>query len=75
MSKKQDNHKIINGWVERNLTQETADGSLSKAFEVDGIIDQLTECMLAGRNPIAYSFNLEPQLQLLSFQLEVPILA
>jgi ATP-dependent Clp protease ATP-binding subunit ClpC len=155
MSKKQDNHKIINGWVERNLTQETADGSLSKAFEVDGIIDQLTECMLAGRNPIitgesgigktsiihelvrriesgnrlvelkgqqvlqlslrrrasglkqpnsqmrpemqklvtalldpgcnfipyfrdlhlAYAFNLEPQLQLLSFQLEVPILA
>ncbi len=155
MSKKQDNHKIINEWVERNLTQETVDGSLSKAFEVDGIIDQLTECMLAGRNPIitgesgigktsiihelvrriesgnrlvelkgqqvlqlslrrrasglkqpnsqmrpemqklvtalldpgcnfipyfrdlhlAYSFNLEPQLQLLSFQLEVPILA
>jgi hypothetical protein len=46
MSKKQDNHKIINEWVERNLTLETADGSLSKAFEVDGIIDQLTECIL-----------------------------
>ena len=28
------------------------DGSLSKAFQVDGIIDQLTECILAGRNPI-----------------------
>jgi ABC-type glutathione transport system ATPase component len=52
MSKKQDNHKIINEWVELNLTQETADGSLSKAFEVDEIIDQLTECVLAGRNPI-----------------------
>jgi tetratricopeptide (TPR) repeat protein len=26
----------INLWVERNLTQETEDGSLSKAFEVDG---------------------------------------
>jgi MoxR-like ATPase len=155
MSKIQDNFKIINLWVERNLTQETGDGSLSKAFEVDGIIDQLTECMLAGRNPIitgesgigktsiihelvrriesgstleelkgqqvlqlslrqrasglkqpggqmrpemqklvtalldpdcniipyfrdlhlAYTFNLEPQLQLLSFQLQVPILA
>ena len=47
-----DNFKIINLWVERNLTQETVDGSLSKAFEVDGIIDQLTECILAGRNPI-----------------------
>jgi MoxR-like ATPase len=155
MSKKQDNFKIINLWVERNLTRETAEGSLSKAFEVDGIIDQLTECILASRNPIitgesgigktsiihelvrriesshtlldlkgkqvlqlsfrrrasglkqpnsqmhpemqklvtalldpacnfipyfrdlhlAYAFNLEPQLQLLSFQLEVPILA
>lgn len=155
MSKNQDNFKIINLWVERNLTQETVDGSLSKAFEVDGIIDQLTECILAGRNPIitgesgigktsiihelvrriesgstlgelkgqqvlqlslrrrasglkqpsgqmrpemqklvtalldpacniipyfrdlhlAYAFNLEPQLQLLSFQLQVPILA
>ena len=155
MSKGQDNFKIINLWVERNLTQETVDGSLSKAFEVDGIIDQLTECILAGRNPIitgesgigktsiihelvrriesgstlgelkgqqvlqlslrrrasglkqpggqmrpemqklvtslldpdcniipyfrdlhlAYAFNLEPQLQLLSFQLQVPILA
>jgi MoxR-like ATPase len=155
MSKDQDNFKIINLWVERNLTQETVDGSLSKAFEVDGIIDQLTECILAGRNPIitgesgigktsiihelvrriesgstlgelkgkqvlqlslrrrasglkqpggqmrpemqklvtslldpacniipyfrdlhlAYAFNLEPQLQLLSFQLQVPILA
>ncbi len=52
MSKDQDNFKIINLWVERNLTQETVDGSLSKAFEVDGIIDQLTECILAGRNPI-----------------------
>jgi ATP-dependent Clp protease ATP-binding subunit ClpA len=130
-------------------------GSLSKAFEVDEILDQLTECIQAGRNPIitgesgigktsiiyelvrriesgntleklkgkqvlqlslrrrasglkqpnsqmrpemqklvaalldskcnfipyfrdlhlAYTFNLEPQLQLLSFQLEVPILA
>ena len=137
------------------MTQETADGSLSKAFEGNRIIDQLTECILAGRNPIitgesgigktsiihelvrriesgntlvelkgqqvlqlslrrrasglkrpnsqmrpeiqklvtalldpgcnfipyfrdlhlAYAFNLEPQLQLLSFQLEVPILA
>lgn len=155
MSKDQDNFKNINLWVERNLTQETVDGSLSKAFEVDGIIDQLTECILAGRNPIitgesgigktsiihelvrriesgstlgelkgkqvlqlslrrrasglkqpggqmrpemqklvtslldpacniipyfrdlhlAYAFNLEPQLQLLSFQLQVPILA
>ena len=155
MSKDQDNFKIINLWVERNLTQETLDGSLSKAFEVDGIIDQLTECILSGRNPIitgesgigktsiihelvqriesgstlgelkgqqvlqlslrrrasglkqpsgqmrpemqklvtalldpacnfipyfrdlhlAYVFNLEPQLQLLSFQLQVPILA
>ncbi len=155
MSKDHDNFKIINLWVERNLTQETVDGSLSKAFEVDGIIDQLTECILAGRNPIitgesgigktsiihelvrriesgstlgelkgqqvlqlslrrrasglkqpggqmrpemqklvtalldpdcniipyfrdlhlAYAFNLEPQLQLLSFQLQVPILA
>ena len=155
MSKDQDNFKIINLWVERNLTQETVDGSLSKAFEVDGIIDQLTECILSGRNPIitgesgigktsiihelvrriesgstlgelkgqqvlqlslrrrasglkqpggqmrpemqklvtslldpdcniipyfrdlhlAYAFNLEPQLQLLSFQLQVPILA
>ena len=155
MSKDQDNFKIINLWIERNLTQETVDGSLSKAFEVDGIIDQLTECILAGRNPIitgesgigktsiihelvrriesgstlgelkgqqvlqlslrrrasglkqpggqmrpemqklvtslldpdcniipyfrdlhlAYAFNLEPQLQLLSFQLQVPILA
>jgi hypothetical protein len=43
MSKDQDNFKIINLWVERNLTQETVDGSLSKAFEVDGIIGQLTE--------------------------------
>jgi hypothetical protein len=155
MSKDQDNFKIINLWVERNLTQETLDGSLSKAFEVDGIIDQLTECILSGRNPIitgesgigktsiihelvqriesgstlgelkgqqvlqlslrrrasglkqpsgqmrpemqklvtalldpdcniipyfrdlhlAHVFNLEPQLQLLSFQLQVPILA
>ena len=155
MSKKQENFKTINLWVERNLSRETADGSLSKAFEVNGIIDQLSECILAGRNPIitgesgigktsiihelvrriesghrlvelkgqqvlqlslrrrasglkqpnsqmrpemqklvtalldpesnfipyfrdlhlAYSFNLEPQLQLLSFQLKVPILA
>lgn len=155
MSKKQDNSKIINQWVERNLTQESSEGSLFKAFEVDGIIDQITECILAGRNPIitgesgigktstihelvrriesggtllelkgqqvlqlslrrrasglkqpgsqmrpemqklvaalldpdcniipyfrdlhlAFTFNLEPQLQLLSFQLEVPILA
>jgi ATP-dependent Clp protease ATP-binding subunit ClpA len=155
MGKDQDNFKIINLWVERNLTQETVDGSLFKAFEVDGVIDQLTECILSGRNPIitgesgigktsiihelvrriesgstlgelkgqqvlqlsfrrrasglkqpggqmrpemqklvtalldpdcniipyfrdlhlAYAFNLEPQLQLLSFQLQVPILA
>lgn len=155
MSKKQDNCQIIDEWVERNLTQETAAGSLSKAFEVDRIIDQLTDCILSGRNPIitgesgigktsviqelvrriesghtllelkgqqvvqlslrrrasglkqpnnqmrpemqklvtalldpacnfipyfrdihlAYTFDLEPQLQLLSFQLEVPILA
>ena len=155
MSKKQDHHKIINEWIERNLTQDTAEGSLSKAFEVDGIIDQLTEGIHAGRNPIvtgesgigktsiihelvrridtghtllelkgkqvlqlslrrrasglkqpstqmrpemqklvtallnpgynfipyfrdlhlAYAFNLEPLLQLLAFQLEVPILA
>ena len=155
MSKKQDTHKTINEWLERNLTQEAVEGSLSKAFEVDGILDQLSECMLSGRNPIitgesgigktsvicelvrriesgktleklkgkqvlqlslrrrasglkqpnsqmrpemqklvaalldskcnfipyfrdlhlAYTFNLEPQLQLLSFQLEVPILA
>ncbi len=47
MSKKQDTHKIINGWVERNLTQETADGSLSKAFEVDGIIDQMSLVFIA----------------------------
>ena len=52
MSKIQDHQKVINEWVERNLTQESAAGSLSKAFEVDGIIDQLTECILAGRNPI-----------------------
>jgi ATP-dependent Clp protease ATP-binding subunit ClpC len=137
------------------LTQETAEGSLSKAFEVDGILGQLTECIQAGCNPIvtgesgigktsiihelvsriesgntlvelkgkqvlqlsfrrrasglkqpggqmrpemqklatalldpecdfipyfrdlhlAYTSNLEPQLQLLSFQLQVPILA
>ena len=137
------------------MTQETAAGSLSKAFEVDRIIDQLTDCILSRRNPIitgesgigktsvihelvrriesghillelkgqqvvqlslrrrasglkqpnnqmrpemqklvtalldpacnfipyfrdihlAYTFDLEPQLQLLSFQLEVPILA
>ena len=155
MSKKQDNRNIINEWVERNLTQESAEGSLSKAFEVDRFIDQLTECILAGRNPIitgesgigktssihelvrriesnqtllelkgqqvvqlslrrrasglkqpnnqmrpemqklvtalldptsnfipyfrdlhlAFTFDLEPQLQLLSFQLDVPILA
>ena len=152
---KQDSSKTIDDWLERNLTEETAKGSLSKAFEVDRIIDQLTECILAGRNPIvtgesgigktsiihelvrriesghallelrgqqvlqlsfrrrasglkqpgsqmrpemqklvsafqipgsnfipyfrdlhlAYAFDLEPQLQLLSFQLEVPILA
>jgi ATP-dependent Clp protease ATP-binding subunit ClpC len=52
MNKKQDNYKIIHEWTERNLTREAAAGSLSKAFEVDGIIDQLTECILAGRNPI-----------------------
>jgi len=155
MSKKQDNHKTINEWIERNLSQDSANGSLSKAFEVDGIIDQLTECIQAGRNPIitgesgigktsiiyelvrriesgnileklkgkqilqlslrrrasglkqpnsqmrpemqklvaalldsqcnvipyfrdlhlAYTFNLEPQLQLLSLQLEVPIIS
>jgi len=155
MSNKQNNCKIVNEWKERNLTREAAEGSLSKAFEVDGIIDQLTECILSGRNPIitgesgigktsiihelvrrieaghalwklrgqevlqlslrrrasglkqpnsqmrpemqklvtalidpkcnfipyfrdlhlAYTFDLEPQLQLLSFQLEVPILA
>ena len=46
MSKHQDNFKIINLWVERNLTQETVDGSLSKAFEVDGIIDQLCAGLL-----------------------------
>ena len=137
------------------MTQEAVEASLSKAFEVDEIIDQLIECILAGRNPIvtgesgigktsiihelvrriesghtllelkgqqvlqlslrrrasglqqpskqmrpemqklvnalidpgcnfipyfrdlhlAYAFNLEPQLQLLSFQLQVPILA
>jgi ATP-dependent Clp protease ATP-binding subunit ClpA len=155
MSKKQDTHKIINDWTERNLTQEAIEGSLPPAFEVDEIIDQLTECILAGRNPIitgesgigktsiihelvrriasghalfklrvqqvlqlsfrrrasglkqpnsqmrpemqklvnvlldqkcniipyfrdlhlSYTFNLEPQLQLLSFQLKLPILA
>ena len=155
MSKKKDNRPIINDWFERNLTQEAATGTLVKAFEVDGIIDQLTESILAGRNPVvtgesgigktsviheligriesgntlinlkgkhvlqlslrrrasglkqpnnqmrpemqklvtallerdcniipyfrdlhlAYTFDLEPQLQLLSFQLEVPILA
>ena len=37
MSKKQDTSKIIDEWLERNLTEETAEGSLSKAFEVDGI--------------------------------------
>ena len=52
MSKKLNNSEIINEWTERNLTREAAEGSLSKAYEVDGIIDQLTECMLAGRNPI-----------------------
>ena len=52
MSKKQDTSKIIGEWLERNLTKESARGSLSKAFEVDGIIDQLIECILAGRNPI-----------------------
>ena len=51
MNKIQDHQKVINDWVERNLTQESAAGSLSKAFEVDGVIDQLTECILAGRNP------------------------
>jgi len=44
MSEKQDCSKVISLWVERNLTRETADGFLSKAFEVDGIIDQITEC-------------------------------
>jgi hypothetical protein len=52
MSEKQDNRNIINEWVERNLTQEAAEGMLSKAFEMDGYIHQLTECILAGRNPI-----------------------
>jgi len=52
MSKKLNISKIINEWTERNLTREAAEGSLSKAYEVDGIIDQLTECILAGRNPI-----------------------
>ena len=155
MSKNKDINKIINEWAERNLNQDIANGSLSKAFEVDEALGQLTECIQAGRNPIitgesgigktsiiyelvrriesgytleklkgkqvlqlslrrrasglkqpnsqmrpemqklvaalldskcnfipyfrdlhlAYTFNLEPQLQLLSFQLEVPILA
>jgi len=52
MSNKQNNCKIVNEWTERNLTREAAEGSLSKAFEVDGIIDQLIECILSGRNPI-----------------------
>ncbi len=52
MSKKQDHLKIINQWVERDLAQESSEGSLSKAFEVDGILDQLTECILSRRNPI-----------------------
>jgi ATP-dependent Clp protease ATP-binding subunit ClpA len=34
------------------LAQESSEGSLSKAFEVDEILDQLTECILSGRNPI-----------------------
>ena len=52
MSKKQVCNKIIDLWIERNLTQEASQGSLTKAFEVDDVIDQLTECILAGRNPI-----------------------
>ena len=52
MSKDQDNFKIINLWVERNLTQETVDGSLSKAFEVDGIIDQLPEPKCTAGKPL-----------------------
>ena len=49
---KKDYRGTINDWVERNLTQEAATGNLDRAFEVDGIIDQLTESILAGRNPI-----------------------
>ena len=155
MSKTKDYPPILSDWVERNLTHEAASGTLAKAYEVDGIIDQLSETILAGRNPIvtgeagigktsvihelirriasgntlinlkgkqvlqlslrrrasglkqpnnqmrpemqklvsallerdcnvipyfrdihlAYTFDLEPQLQLLSFQLAVPILA
>jgi ATP-dependent Clp protease ATP-binding subunit ClpA len=34
------------------LNPGSVSGISAKAFEVDDVIDQLTECILAGRNPI-----------------------
>ena len=44
--------KVIDRWLERDLTADAQDGSLAPAFEVDSVVDQIVELLIAGRYPI-----------------------
>ncbi len=44
--------KVIDRWLERDLTADAQGGSLAPAFEVDSVIDQIVELLIAGRCPI-----------------------
>jgi len=52
MADKDKSKKILNKWIERDLTAEARVGKLEPAFEVEEIVDQLTGALSAGLCPI-----------------------
>ena len=44
--------KAIGPWLERDLTEAAQHGELSRAYEVDGMLDRLAELLRGGRYPV-----------------------
>ncbi len=44
--------KTIEQWIERDLSEAAASGTLPAAFDVDGIVHEVSELLAAGRCPI-----------------------
>lgn len=52
MANETDSKKIIESWLEWDLSAAVAADELVPAFEVEALVDRLSELLLAGRHPI-----------------------
>jgi ATP-dependent Clp protease ATP-binding subunit ClpC len=52
MSQDPDPEKVVEAWLERDLSLAVANGELPPAFEVDEPVDRLSSFVAAGRHPV-----------------------